>query len=71
MFAPRSPRGHIPADLRFGAPGTMSDMSSASRAAGYVVLTTMAAGLEILRHGWNETHTDDPADDDLEPADAR
>lgn len=37
----------------------MSDMSSTSRAAGFVVLTSVAAVLEILRHGWNEMRADE------------
>lgn len=45
----------------------MSDMRE-SRTAGYVVLTSMAAGLEILRNGWSEIRTDPAteaaADDD-------
>lgn len=44
----------------------MSDMS-ASRTAGYVVLTSMAAVLDIVRHGWNETR----AEEEPEPAEAR
>ena len=44
------------------------------RAAGYVVLTSMAAGLELIRNGWSETRTDpatgtagDPTADADEP----
>ena len=38
------------------------------RAAGYVVLTSMAAGLELIRNGWSETRTD-PAGDPVVDAD--
>ena len=45
--------------MRFLSLGTMADMSGTSRAAGFVVLTSVAAMLEILRHGWNEMRADD------------
>ena len=40
---------------------------SAPRTAGYVVLTSVAAVLEIIRHGWRETR----ADQETEPAEVR
>ncbi|HEY3684453.1 MAG TPA: hypothetical protein VGL93_15575 [Streptosporangiaceae bacterium] len=48
-----------------------TQLTAPARAAGYVVLTSMAAGLELIRNGWTEIHADpaapDPADD-AEPA---
>ena len=38
-------------------------MSGTSRAARYVVVTSVAAMLEILRHGWSETRADEDLDD--------
>jgi len=37
----------------------MTAMSGTSRAAGYVVLTSVAAVLEIFRSGWTETRADE------------
>lgn len=34
-------------------------MIGTSRTAGYVVLTSVAAVLEIFRYGWHETRTDE------------
>lgn len=46
----------------------MTDMS-ASRTAGYVILTSMAAGVELLRRGWSETRTD--PDEEPDAAESR
>lgn len=59
MFAARSPARYTVADLRFVAMETMPDMIGTSRTAGYVVLTSVAALLEIVRYGWHETRTDE------------
>jgi len=53
--------------MRFVTVGTMPGMSGTSRAAGYVLLTSAAAVLEIIRRGWRE---ETRAEDEPEPAEA-
>lgn len=64
-FPAGSPERHPAADRRSAANTTMTDMSAQlagpARAAGYVVLTSMAAGLELIRNGWTEVRAE-PAD---------
>lgn len=80
-FEGGSPVRHVVAAGRSLAHATIPAMhpplNVPPRAAGYVVLTSMAAGLELIRNGWSETRADlagetpgDAADgaDDPEPA---
>jgi hypothetical protein len=72
-FSAGSPRRHPAADRRSAANGTISVMSTQlttpARAAGYVVLTSMAAGLELIRNGWTEVRADPATAETTDPAD--
>lgn len=72
-FDADSPARHTVAAGRSPAYATVPAMrpplNVSPRAAGYIVLTSMAAGLEVIRNGWSETRTDPAPDVTIDPAD--